>query len=284
MNQSRDWRELSNAEFKAITQKGEGELFLISKYVYRPLTTFVTQLYARVGLGANAATIHSVVAALTGAGALLWPRPQTFVATAAALQLYFVLDHVDGELARLRRWCLGEPQSLVGEYLDAWAHFHSVNLVFATLGIGLTLRDGNVLWAILGLVADNGLGNFPRLALAQTLWSGYARLPTIVDHPSFRATLASLTEGPDLAASSQHWRQLSSAKRLAQELILFPGNVVSLSVVLSTDALISLFGQTFSTPSSYTYLVVFAAVALVSKIRRTIISMHQLRQLSLADR
>src|SRR5688572_26531770 len=157
-----DWRHLATAELRAITQKGLGEIFLLSQYVYRPFTIHVTRLYALLGWGANTATIHSAIAALGAAAVLIRPGPLTFFLAALGLQGYFVLDHVDGELARLDSWRGRRAMTAGGQYLDFWVHFHSVNLVFGALGVGLALQTGNPVWAITGLLADNCLGNFPK--------------------------------------------------------------------------------------------------------------------------
>lgn len=278
---SRDWRRLELPELRAICQKGTGEIFLLSQYVYRPFTIHVTRLYALLGLGANVATIHSALAALSAAGALLWPSVATFLIAAVGLQLYFVLDHVDGELARLDAWIGRRAMTAAGAYFDFWVHFHSINLVFGAFGIGLAFYTGNVIWAVVGLLADNCLGNFPKLALARTMWEVFRRDPSVTQNAVFEEIMTeAVTDGQNrqLLAGSLTVRE--KVVLLAREALLFPGCLIVLSLALGVDALTSTMRGEFTVAASSSYLVAFALTALASKLRRTRISMDQLARLT----
>jgi hypothetical protein len=276
-----DWRHLATPELRAITQKGLGEIFLLSQYVYRPFTIYVTRLYAFLGWGANAATIHSALAALGAAVVLIQPSPLSFLLAVLGLQSYFVLDHVDGELARLDSWRGRRPMTAGGQYLDFWVHFHSVNLVFGALGIGLALRTGNSLWAVAGLLADNCLGNFPKLTLARTLWDVWQRDPTITERPLFKTILGTAVtdvENKQLFSGTLTGRQ--KAFLLAREALFFPGCLIALSLTLTADALWAIASSSLPAIATKSYLLLFTAMALTSKLRRTRISEAQLRELT----
>lgn len=275
----RSTRGLSQREFRAITQKGRGEIFLFSQYVYRPVSTWVTRLYAALGVGANGATLHSLIAALAAAAALLRPRAETFLLAALGLQLYFVLDHVDGELARLDFWRGARRPTPDGEYADYWVHLHSLNLVFAALGVGLTLSTGHLVWAVLGLVADNCLGSFPKLAMGRILWSAYRRDPAVTGHPAFASALAVVTDTDGTQTMSGTLTTRQRIFHAARELLFYPGCLIVLSVVLSIDGVMSLVSGGFTAMWSSTYLAGFTAVGVASKVRRTVLSARQLRSL-----
>lgn len=272
-------RDLSQREFRAITQKGRGEIFLFSQYVYRPISTWVTRLYAALGVGANGATLHSLAAALAAAAALLWPRAETFLLAALGLQLYFVLDHVDGELARLDFWRGVRRPTPDGEYADYWVHLHSLNLAFAALGVGLTLSTGHLVWAVLGIVADNCLGSFPKLAMGRILWCAYRRDPSLTSHPAFASALAVVTDTDGTQIMSGTLSRRQRIVHAARELLFYPGCLIVLSVVLSIDGVTSLVSGRFTATWSSVYLAGFAAVGVVSKVRRTVLSARQLRRL-----
>jgi hypothetical protein len=232
-----------------------------------------------LGLGADAATVHSVIAALSGAAALLWPSPATFLSASLCLQIYFILDHVDGELARLDEWRGVKAVGPAGLYLDFSAHFHSVNLVFGAVGVGLSLHTGNVIWAVLGLLADNILGNFPRLVLARTLWSVYHRTPSVVRHPTFDSVL---TVAADVDVASSRLAEDSDGRQAIlrlREFLFFPGCLVTLSLTLAADAVVSLAEQDLRAALTQTYLILFVVVGMTTKLRRTRISLKQLEAL-----
>jgi len=273
-------RDLSQREFRAITQKGRGEIFLFSQYVYRPVSTYVTRLYAALGMGADAATLHSLIAALVASGVLLWPRPATFLVAAFGLQICFLLDHVDGELARLDFWLGRRRPTADGEYTDYWVHLHSINLTFGALGVGLAIATGHVVWAAIGLIADNCLGNFPKLALGRTLWRVYNRDASVVNHPAFPSALAVATDTAGVEIFSDQLSERQRYFHAARELLFYPGCLIVLSLTLTIDAITSMSSGRFAAVWSSTYLVVFTLVGIASKIRRTLLARRQLRDLT----
>jgi hypothetical protein len=276
----RSGRRPTSREFRQITQKGTGEIFLFSQYVYRPLSTWVTRLYVALGISPNGATLHSLLLALAGAVALLWPRTATYLFAAAALQAYFILDHVDGEVARWEFWRGTRTPSADGEYFDYWVHLHSLNVAFAALGVGVALRTGQPLWAVVGLVADNCLGSFPKLALGRTMWVMYRRRPDVVEHPGFAQPLAAVTDTDGTQVMSGTLTLRQRLVHAARELLFYPGCLIVLSVTLVADAMLMRERSVTVPPASAGYLVFFTLAAGASKVRRTAKSMSQLRALS----
>lgn len=261
----RDWRRLSNPELRQECQKGQGEIFLISHFVYRPVTLHITKLYASFRLSANAATVHSCIAALIAAAAVLWPSPWTFLVAAAGLQIYFTLDHVDGELARLWIWTGHAKPNPSGAFLDCWVHYHSVNLVFSCLGFGLAMQSGNIVWCVVGVLGSNLLGNFTKLTLARTMLRDSDRL-VASDGTRTLAHHATDTEPPVFHPGRSRLKQIG---RTARELLGYPGPLVILSVTLTADATVSLAGDAFSALVTEAYLVAFAAGGTIVRLVRT---------------
>ena len=260
----RDWSALTTAGMRSEFQKGPGEIFLVSHYVYRPFTIYLTMLYARLGAGANAVSVHSCVAALLAAGCCLYPRPLTFLLAAVGLQAYFVLDHVDGELARLRLWTGEMNPNPSGAFLDFWVHFHSINVVVACLGIGLTVQSGQMIWAVAGIAAANVLSNFTKLTLARTMLRDQFRMAARDD---VKALIEHATdaEPPVLNATVFRRRQ---AFQIVREIAAFPGPVIILSVTLAVDAMLFADGR-LDAPFTKLYLGAFALAGVASKLLRT---------------
>jgi hypothetical protein len=123
----------------------------MARRVTRPLALRVTWLILPTGLSAGAATLLALSAAVASAVAFGWGSTWGALAGAALLQLWYLLDHVDGQLARYRG-----TESLDGAQLDYLMH-HLVNvLVPFGLGWGLA-RQGHVAWILAGLAQGLGM-------------------------------------------------------------------------------------------------------------------------------
>ena len=271
---------MRTSELRPICQKGEGELFLISAYVYRPFTIYISRLYIALGIRGNTVTFHSLVAGLIAAGLALSSQPICLLGTAFFLQVYFILDHVDGEVARFDLYRGRTQPSLAGEFFDFWTHFHTVNVVFGLMGLGLFLQTGHAFWAVLGIVAANISGNFQRMALASTVLSGLARKRVNLDDPKLEPVL-------DVCCGFSQRKRFAEKMPLAKTTYLFlsefsgyPGNLIALTIVFTAGGLVSLVH-----PGAYlfrgTFLALYCVYGLLSKAVRVIVSMRQLKDIPL---
>jgi len=120
----------------------------ISFYVMRPFARLFTKALVNTPVSPNQVTLCALAAGLTAA--LLAALGGAHFSLIAGL-LYFtggIIDHVDGELARLRL-----QSSKLGEWLDSMTDEVSTFSLVAGLGIGLS-RDGyGDIWAAIGLGA-----------------------------------------------------------------------------------------------------------------------------------
>lgn len=124
----------------------------MARYVARPMALRVTWLLAPTGVSAHAATCSAIAAALLAAVCLATGGMGFCVAGAMLLQVWYLLDHVDGQLARLRG-----SSSLDGLQFDYLMH-HVVNLVLpCSLGYGLWKNSGAEIWLLAGLIYAIGL-------------------------------------------------------------------------------------------------------------------------------
>ena len=107
----------------------------------------VTWVVAPWGLSANGATLLAWACGLTSAVAFAFGSPGAWLLGAILLQLWYLLDHVDGQLARLRG-----ASSLDGAQLDYLMH-HTMNLFIPLgLGHGLFAADGRTIWLWAGAI------------------------------------------------------------------------------------------------------------------------------------
>jgi hypothetical protein len=111
----------------------------------RPVALRVTRVVEPLGMRAHQATAAAALAALAAIGLLGVGTWWSWLAAALLLHAWYVLDHVDGQLARLNR-----TASLDGTMLD-YAMHHSWNvLVPLACGFGLARAHGQLLWCLAG--------------------------------------------------------------------------------------------------------------------------------------
>jgi hypothetical protein len=122
---------LAPPDFERLCQKPDHRVIgnWMARRVTRPLALKVTRLVAPLGVSAHAATFFAWGAGLAAAFAFAGGTPLFWVVGATLLQLWYLLDHVDGQLARLRG-----TESLDGAALDYLMH-HTLNLL-VPIGIG----------------------------------------------------------------------------------------------------------------------------------------------------
>lgn len=145
----------------------------MARHVARPAALRITWLVLPWGVSAHAVTLAAWCVGLAAAVLFAGGSAGTWLAAAILLQLWYLLDHVDGQLARYHN-----TESLDGVALDYLMH-HSVHLA-VPLGIGQGLAQwGSGMSSFSAgdpLVVDglgfNGLGLNGLMLLASSLnWS-----------------------------------------------------------------------------------------------------------------
>ncbi len=124
----------------------------MARRVSRPLALRVTWLVLPWGVSAHAVTLIAWLCALVAAAVFAVGTIDAWLAAAAMLQLWYLLDHVDGQLARWHG-----TASLDGVQLDYMMH-HTVNVcVPLGVGYGLAAALDEPCWLALGLMWGLGL-------------------------------------------------------------------------------------------------------------------------------
>lgn len=107
------------------------------KYIGRKPSIYITWLLLHTPISANQASLLVIVVSLIAALIFMAGTKPAFLGASIVLQSWFVMDMVDGEIARYRK-----QTSLSGTYFDALSHYISHPLVFVGIGFGL-LRNNN---------------------------------------------------------------------------------------------------------------------------------------------
>lgn len=140
-------RRLTLAELEPRCQKPDHRRIgnWLARRVARPLALRVTWVIAPYGISAHTATLAALACGLGGAAALGWGTPMGCLLGVALLHAWYLLDHVDGQLARLQG-----AASLDGTALDYLMHHLMALAVPLGLGAGLFVARGDAGWLFVG--------------------------------------------------------------------------------------------------------------------------------------
>ncbi len=139
---------LSLIELERRCQKPESRRIgnFMARRISRPMALRVTWLIAPWGISAHTITLLAWCVSLASAVAFAGGTPLAWCLGAILLQVWYLLDHVDGQIARLRG-----TASLDGVQFDYLMH-HWVQAVIPTgLGWGLCFQHGEPIWMLAGL-------------------------------------------------------------------------------------------------------------------------------------
>ncbi len=149
----------------------------MARNLTRQQALVVTSLLLRTPVTATQVTVASIgVGVLAGVGYASAASPWIFLAGALAHQLFYLLDHVDGQIARYRN-----TVSVTGLYLDYIAHY----LVNASTVFGLGF----------GAFAQSGRLEFLYLALSATIFVTFWGVFFDCRYKAFMKELASRARG-----------------------------------------------------------------------------------------
>jgi phosphatidylglycerophosphate synthase len=110
----------------------------------RRLSPYVTLLITRwTGLSADAVTTLSILAGVGGALAVAIPSAATYLLAIVLVQVAYLLDVVDGEVARVRG-----SAGVRGTYLDLVGHFLQNQALYAASGFALIQATDAAPWAV----------------------------------------------------------------------------------------------------------------------------------------
>ncbi len=142
------------AEFERRCQKPDHRRIgnWMVRRISRPIALRITWVVAPWGVSANMATLAAWACAVAASMALAWGTVGGWLLAAGLLQAWYLLDHVDGQLARFHG-----TASLDGVQLDYLMH-HTVNLLVPLgVGAGFFVQTAEPLWLFGGLVWGTSL-------------------------------------------------------------------------------------------------------------------------------
>jgi phosphatidylglycerophosphate synthase len=222
--------------------------FTYARFVRR-ISIRLTWLLLHTRLSANQVTVLAILIGIAGALLLAWSDFWPLVIALGLLQLSFVLDYSDGEIARYQAVAERRRTDAGGAYLDWIGHYYVPAAAIAALAWGAFQESGHDWLIAAALVATFSVVRIAYSARDHVLLGLYRDRPELRSSPEFlRAVLARQGGDPerlDLEADYAGRRAGSSGASLLWrrytnlgQLLVFPGfvNLLTLAVVIDLIA------------------------------------------------
>ncbi len=216
----------------------------------RKLSIRVTRVLLPTGISANQTTVVGILIGLVGAGLLAINSFWAQIAAILLLQLSFVLDFCDGELARFEREIEGKSSGAGGAYLDWVGHYYIPALMTGALGWAVFHETGDWWWLAAAMIVILSLVRVPYSARDHIMWGVYRDRPELRgSEPMVRAAMARMGGDPDAlnleasgaeamaGGSGRGW--LWSRYTNFGQLIVFPGFINLVAAASIIDMLLS---------------------------------------------
>ncbi len=172
---------------------------LIFNYITRPTAWPFTVAFARLGFGPNGATAFRILVTLLAFAAFLVPNPISFWVGCGLFYFALVLDHVDGQLARLQ-----DRASYFGKFFDG--------LIDSLAEVPFPFILGMAVWQqgagpnILVVAAVGALA----IALSQILFLRVGLTRKDTDQANARDAIATPVPHPVLSRRMDRWSGILS--------------------------------------------------------------------------
>ncbi|MDP2923632.1 MAG: CDP-alcohol phosphatidyltransferase family protein [Candidatus Omnitrophota bacterium] len=124
----------------------------MARHITRDMALVLSWLLLHTPITANQVTLFSLVAGGLGCVMFAHGSKVAMAVGAILLQLWYLLDHVDGQIARYRK-----QVTLTGVYFDYVSHYLIHIGIFFGIGYGIFASSGNLFYFIMGITAGMGV-------------------------------------------------------------------------------------------------------------------------------
>lgn len=207
------------------------------KYLSRPFAAVLVYAWKDARITPNQISILAFAVSLAGAGVMVgWREWAGLVVSVAIYQLAYILDCVDGMLARVRGG--GSP---VGHLFDFLLDELKAVILLAAVTARLTLQGGGQLYALVGL------GFVVALAVGLSLTT-FSRRPEVAGPPKEPS-------GEPAARPSLLRRAVGLAEKVAQTILIYPCYIVYLALADHIEVYFWVYGATITLYTVRTFLM-----------------------------
>jgi phosphatidylglycerophosphate synthase len=146
--------DINELRRKYLESKAHEKGWVWTYYVRRPISFYLTIPFLYLNVSANKVTLLFMLTGIIGSLLLAIGDYRTFILGAVLIELAIILDCVDGNIARVK------GKSILGNTLDTWAGEITLVLSMFMLGIGLSIRNNNLItlsiaeWFIPNIIID----------------------------------------------------------------------------------------------------------------------------------
>jgi phosphatidylglycerophosphate synthase len=216
----------------------------------RRLSIRLTWLLLHTRLSANQVTVGAILVGLAGAVLLAWSDIWPLAIGLLLLQLSFVLDYSDGEIARYQALEHGRPTDAGGAYLDWIGHYYVPATMVAALAYGAFSVDERGWLLAAAVLIVFSFVRIPYSARDHVLLGLYRDRPDLRSSPELlRAVLARQGGDPELIDTEAEYgerRAGASGRGLLWrrytnlgQLLVFPGFVNLVCAFVIADLVLS---------------------------------------------
>jgi len=229
-----------------------------ARYFIRPLSILFTWLLVRTPITANQVTILQEIIGFAGVVFLAFGIPEYSLIAVLLLQLGYILDCSDGEVAR---W--NNEQAARGVFLDLVGHYIIIPGYMFTLGLGVWIQTGRIEAVIAGFLAalfGLRLERFTLLSVVDTLITE-TETPQY-NYEKLKLEIDSQSDSVDMGSAGKIAR-----RSWFQVLFRYPDsmNIITIFVILSFIFPGVQVGDTFL-PLTYFLIMVYGFVLFFGRL------------------
>jgi len=252
---------VSVARIRTVTKRPEHE-FVLARYYGTIISPYLTWVCLRIGLSADQVTIVGGVIGAVGA-ALLFPALGPWTAVGViALQVAYILDFSDGQVARMRG-----TSSMAGGYLDWLTHLYVPPAAALATSASVAIAVGQPWPFVLGIAAALELAPMAFQAKEHILVAMARTDPALGRSAFFFAALnddarsGDVEQAPDGAPTPLRAAGIAgrahrpSMRSLVGEILIYPGAAHLLTLAVFADLASSVLGG----PAAGARVIVLAA-------------------------
>jgi len=232
------------------------------RYICRAISIHITRLLIPTSVTADQVSAAMIVVGVVASLFFLCVSPFFFITGILLLQLWYVLDCVDGEVARYRNYHKDQQVTddkmdlpITGAYWDYLNHYIVHGLVPFTVGFGVFRATGNSFWILVGFLAS--LGQTLLLAIHDTKSRLFLGKINRVAQSAFSITCKAQPAGEKKIAKVKQW----SFGKWIFVIFHYTTTYPTVMNVLTVLGFISLFAVPLA--ARITFIIYYAVASLV---------------------
>ncbi len=244
------------ANLKKVTRKShEPEPY--ARYFIRPISILFTWIFVRTPISANQVTIVQEILGITGAISLGFGDYNLSLLGVFLLQLGYVLDCSDGEVARWKN-----QQSVKGVFLDLVGHVLVIPAYLYAFAFGIWMRTGQIEVLIIGFITALLTLRLER----NTMLSIVDSMIMETDNPQYNFTF--LAKEID---NSKSYIDMGSAgaigrRSFIQSIFRYPASMNVISIVLFIEYILFKNHIEFEYTLSYLVLMIYGFILTIGRL------------------